>query len=221
MEHVVLFGKVPRLGAVKTRLTPPFSDAQALALHEAMLLDQIDFVRSLAGPQRAVEIRLDGPLTAIAPDATVQGGGSLGARMARAIERSLATGARRVAILGADAPSLPRERLEDALALVRDGAGAALVPALDGGYVVVAAGPGTGALFDGIPWGSPGVLEATRARAASTGVRLAETAPWGDVDRASDLPRLDAELRVAPGRAPRTAAWLAAASLYDRKPGVV
>jgi hypothetical protein len=33
--------------------------------------------------------------------------------------------------------------------------------------------------------------------------------PFYDIDVATDLIRLEAELRLAPARAPRTAAWLA------------
>ena len=46
----------------------------------------------------------------------------------------------------------------------------------------------------------------SRARTLKLSVGFAE--PFYDVDVADDLSRLAAELRVAPARAPRTAAWL-------------
>ena len=205
MERVVLFAKTPRRGAVKTRLVPPLTEEQALALHEAMLSDQIDFVRSLG---RSAELCLDEPW----PDApggletTLQGDGDLGRRMLRALAR----GPGPTAILGADAPTLPRSLVEEAFLRLRDGAEVAITPAQDGGYVLIATTTPLPELFREIPWGSERVLAVTRERARASGIALAETDGWYDVDRIDDLPRLPSETE----RAPRTARLVAALRLY-------
>src|SRR6185295_8867827 len=98
MEHVILFAKTPRLHGVKTRLTPHLTAEQAVLLHEAMLSDQTRFLGTLAATGRSCEVCLD----------TQQGEGDLGARMDRALLRAFASGAAAAAILGADAPTLPR-----------------------------------------------------------------------------------------------------------------
>jgi len=229
MERLVLFAKAPRLFDVKTRLTPALTAEQAMRLHEAMLADQIAFVRAQQSDDRECELCLDQPLSPRNPEAhamdglslTLQGEGDLGARMDRALTRAFSDGVTRAAIVGADAPTLPRRLLEDALAHLDDGADAAVVPALDGGYVVIAASHSVPALLADIPWGTPSVLAVTRRRATEGGLVLAETAPWSDVDVASDLPRLASELADDPSRATATASFLAALGLYAPSKPVV
>ena len=211
MERLILFAKTPRLHEVKTRLVPRLTPEQALALHEAMLADQTAFLTTLVTPLRSCEVRLD----------SQQGDGDLGARMHRALSRAFADGAAAAAILGADAPTLPRGLVEDAFALLSGGADAAIVPAHDGGYVLVGASHPVPALFDGIPWGTPLVVDATRRLAREAGLVLAETSPWSDVDLEDDLPRLARELAADPSRAPATAAILARLGLYASRNPVI
>jgi rSAM/selenodomain-associated transferase 1 len=216
MERLILLAKAPRRGLVKTRLVPPLSDDEALALHSAMLLDQVRFLAGMAGPARTIEVRFDAPFLpagqlgealAGVPRAA-QGEGDLGGRMARAIQDALRQGADRVVIVGGDAPTLPRRLVEEALARVACGAAAAVVPAPDGGYVALATNGVRRALFSGIPWGTATVLEHSRAAAREAGLRLEETLPWGDLDVAADLPRVAAEAAADPERAAATAAVL-------------
>jgi len=222
VERLILFSKTPRLHDVKTRMASTLTPEAALRLHEAMLHDQIMFLSALRSDSREVEICIDRPFAASDALAqasaglalTLQGEGDLGARIARALDRAVEAGAEPAAILGADAPTMPRRLLEDALALVRADADAAIVPALDGGYVLVAARHPVPAIFRDIPWGTPSVVSATRRRAAEKGLVLAETEAWPDVDVAGDLPRLAVELAADPLRAPATAAFVANLGLY-------
>ena len=219
----MLFAKAPRRGKVKTRLAPPLSEDQALALHVAMLEDQIAFLRSLDGPGRAVEVCMDGAWSCDALGDTPlarQGRGDLGARLGRAIARGCESGARRVAILGGDAPTVPAARVLEAWDLLHR-ADAAVIPARDGGYVLLAARRPVPALLSGVPWGTGRVLAFTRRKAHEAGLVLAETAPWGDVDEPADLPRLAREVRADPARAPKTADLLARWSLDAREDRVV
>jgi len=222
MERLVLFAKAPRLHGVKTRLAPRLNAEQSLLLYEAMLHDQIVFSRGLRGPERSIELCLDRhfspPLKLAAAMAdvsrTLQGEGDLGARMDRALARAFADGAARAGILGADAPTVPRGLVEEAFAALRGGADAAIVPALDGGYVFIGASRPVPALFDGVPWGTPEVVETTRRLAAAHRLALAETAPWPDVDAEDDLPRLMDDLTADPSRAPATLAVASRLGLY-------
>lgn len=214
MERLILFSKTPRLHRVKTRLAGRLNPEQALRLHEAMLHDQMRFLIEFRAAGREVEVCLDRPFESAELPLTLQGEGDLGARMGRALNRAFEAGAIAAAILGADAPTLPRRLVEEALAFVREGADAAIVPAFDGGYVLVAASRSVPELFRDVPWGTESVVAATRRRAAEFGLTLAETAAWPDVDVAGDLPRLAAELSADPSRAPETAAFLFTLGLY-------
>jgi rSAM/selenodomain-associated transferase 1 len=204
VEHVILFAKSPRLHRVKTRLASLLTAEQALLLHEAMLSDQTYFLGTLVASGRSCEICLD----------TKQGEGDLGARMDRALRKALASGAKAAAILGADAPTLPRSLVDDAFARLAQGADAVIIPAHDGGYVLVGASRPVPALFAGVPWGTPLVQEATRRIAGEAGLVLAETAPWSDVDVEGDVRRLARELAADPLRAPATASLLSRLGLY-------
>jgi rSAM/selenodomain-associated transferase 1 len=204
VEHVILFAKSPRLHGVKTRLASLLTAEQALLLHEAMLSDQTRFLETLAASGRSCETCLD----------TQQGEGDLGARMDRALRRALASGAKAAAILGSDAPTLPRSVVDDAFERLAQGADAVIIPAHDGGYVLVGASRPVPALFAGVPWGTPFVQETTRRLAREAGLALAETAPWSDVDVEGDVRRLARELAADPSRAPATATLLAQLGLY-------
>jgi len=211
MERLILFARTPRLHEVKTRLVPRLTPEEALAVHEAMLADQKAFLTTLGNSGRSCEVCLDAQ----------QGEGDLGARMHRALSRAFADGAAAAAILGADAPTLPRALVEDAFALLSGGADAVIVPAHDGGYVLVGASHPVPALFAGVPWGTPLVIDATRRLALLSGLVLAETAPWSDVDVEGDLPRLAQQLAADPSRAPATASVLARFGLYVPRNPVV
>lgn len=218
VERLILFAKRPRLGAVKTRLVPPLAPGQALALYEAVLEDQIRFVRSLARADRAVELCTDEAwtprgslaLASVELQRSEQGPGDLGARMLRAFTRSHRDGAARTVIVGADCPTLPASRVEEAFDRLATGARAVVSPAEDGGYVLIGLLQPLPELFTDVPWGGADVLRATRQRAKSASAHVVELDAWYDVDGPRDLGRLHRDLadRDARTRAPATARCL-------------
>lgn len=204
---------------VKTRLAPLLGAAGARALAAALLEDVLAGAARTAGPLAArlvVACAPDRPSPALrglarrhGAELVGQGPGSLGARLARVLE--LAGGATRVA-LGADVPDLPRGRLGQAVAAVEGGSRAALGPALDGGYHLLAlsAGLPAGFLRDGsIAWGSERALEGTRVALARAGVAATLLDPWPDVDEPGDLRRFLERSQGAREEAPATRAWAA------------
>ena len=207
---VVVFAKAPRAGAVKTRLCPPLSPAAAARLYRCFLLDTLDRVQAVGSITPVVAYaprRARGFFAATRPGMLLlpQGGGDLGARMARVVERLLARGFAAVVILGADSPTLPLSHLRAAIRLLDSATADGVIgPSEDGGYYLIGLRGPCPVLFAGVSWGTGRVLAQTLAKARRAGRRLRLLPRWYDVDTVADLRRLAGELRRTRGRAPRT-----------------
>jgi len=193
--RLVVFLRAPRAGAVKTRLAAALGEAAALAAYRTLAEATL---RALAGvPGGELRFTPDDAAAEVAPwrpagwALAPQGGGDLGARMARAVEAHRADGAGRVVMLGTDCPDVTPADVAAAWAALT-ACDVVLGPALDGGYWLIGlraaarARPGWRTLFDAMPWGTPAVAEETRHRAAAAGLTLAELRPLADVDEPAD-----------------------------------
>jgi uncharacterized protein len=213
--------KVPRPGAVKTRLVPPLTPAEAAELGGRLLQDTLDSVVRAAAvtaarpflvytPEKAVaDLR---PLVPAGVELLPQRGLTLTERLQGAAGDIEALGCQAICLMDADSPTLPDGLLTQAIAALQAGGrdDILIIPADDGGYCVIGLSAPCPELFAGIEWSTPQVLEQTlrAARAAGRPVRLLP--PWYDVDNLAGLARLHAELFDAPadGRAPHTRALL-------------
>ena len=210
---LVIMAKAPREGFVKTRLARAYSPSEVVRLYECMLRDTLALARSLrsvhvavmcpSGDVREVSARL-GPDVS---DVVGQEGGGLAAALTSVFRHFVRTGFPRVIALDSDSPHLPREILESAFALL-DENDLVIGPTEDGGYYLVGASEAHPKLFDAAPLGTSGAYDALLANARVLGLSVGITENWYDVDVPADLSRLAAELRLAPERAPRTAAFL-------------
>jgi rSAM/selenodomain-associated transferase 1 len=189
---VVVMGKVPRPGEVKTRLAPPAMAAQLYRAFLADVLEQVEEPGVFACAGGTIE-----EARALAPNdwrVVLQRGDDLGARIENA--RSDAN-ANAVVILGSDAPMMPRARIAEAfeaLARVR----AVFGPTSDGGYYLIGmTGPCPELLTD-MPWSTDQVMAETRARARRAGIAIAELEPGYDLDEPADLVRALEDPRLPP-----------------------
>ncbi|MBI4996564.1 MAG: TIGR04283 family arsenosugar biosynthesis glycosyltransferase [Rhodocyclales bacterium] len=114
--------------------------------------------------------------------------GDLGARMLAAL-RAAPTAA--TLVIGTDCPALTATHLH-AAARALDGNDVVLLPAEDGGYVLVGATRPLPGIFAGVDWGSDQVMAQTRVRLRTAELRWSEPATLWDVDRPEDLARLAA-----------------------------
>ena len=64
---------------------------------------------------------------------------------------------------------------------------AVMVPALDGGYVLLGLRRFHAALFAGVPWSTDEVAAVTEGRCAALGFTLAKMSALPDIDLAADL----------------------------------
>ncbi len=213
---IVLYARVPRPGAVKTRFIPLLGAGGAADLHRALLADSLRLIRRAATAAGATpylsfsgawRVPRRGPDGAIARAAAgiarlPQTGGDLGRRMRATLLLLLERGHDRVVIIGSDAPTLPPAWIARAFRHLADGSDVVLGPARDGGYYLLGARRVVPGMFRGIPWGTGRVLEITRGILDARGVAHRLLPPWHDIDRPADLHRARQRL---PGARPRRA----------------
>jgi glycosyltransferase A (GT-A) superfamily protein (DUF2064 family) len=113
----------------------------------------------------------------------------------------------RIIAFNSDSPHLPRSVLEGAFETLA-AHDVVVGPTHDGGYYLVGAKASHPTLFAGDGMGTSSALERLLARARALELSVGFADRFYDVDVAEDLSRLAEELRLAPARAPRTAAWL-------------
>ena len=193
---IAVLAKAPVPGLVNTRLIP------AIGAHAAAVLQERLTERAIA-TALAADV---GPVTLwCSPDATHstfvklvmqrriilkrQPEDDLGARMLAAT----AAGTGPVLVIGTDCPALTELHLRGAANALRDGNDVVIIPAEDGGYVLIGTRTPQPALFAGIPWGTNTVLTETRTRIIDQRLMLIEQPPLWDVDTEADLARLERE----------------------------
>ena len=95
-------------------------------------------------------------------------------------------------VIGTDCPALTAENLRMAAEVLRGGADVVVFPAEDGGYVLIGARRAEAALFSGMTWSTPQVMDQTRHRLQQAGLTWQEPVTLWDVDLPEDLIRLRA-----------------------------
>lgn len=193
---IAILAKAPIPGFAKTRLIP------AIGAHAAAVLQQRLTEHALA---TALAADIGSVTLCCAPDAThntflklvarlritlkPQPKGDLGARMLAAAAGSAGP----VLVIGTDCPALTEVHLRGAATALRGGTDVILIPAEDGGYVLIGMRSAQPALFSNIAWGTTTVLADTRAKIIEHRLMLVERPPLWDVDTESDLERLERE----------------------------
>jgi uncharacterized protein len=216
----IMMVKAPRAGAVKTRLTPPLSAAEAAALAACFARDTLAGVRSVVPEIIVAYAPPDGraQLEALFPAGNLlwlkQRGEDLGARIESAAADAAALGHGPVIVVGSDSPTLPPSFIERAVgALAAGESDIALGPTEDGGYYLVGLRRPARGLFRNVAWSTPLAYRQTADNAARSGLRTLELPRWYDVDTPGDLLRLRDEILTseeARSRAPATRRWLRA-----------
>ena len=192
---IIVMAKAPLPGFAKTRLIPALGADRAAALAERLLhaavaqaiaagLGPVDLCCTPDRVHPAFERYAGTPGVELSD----QGDGDLGARMARAFERWLASG-RRAVMIGTDAPALDAALLARAAQALSD-ADAVFVPAFDGGYALIGLRRAAPSLFADMPWSTPVVMARTRQRLAAAGLTHIELPAVADIDEPADLVHL-------------------------------
>jgi rSAM/selenodomain-associated transferase 2/rSAM/selenodomain-associated transferase 1 len=193
---VAVLAKAPVPGQAKTRLAPLLGHAGAARAQRGFIL------RSLATARHAST----GPLTLHGAQGAVhrlfhllrdrrgvicvpQAEGDIGERMAAVMLGHFAnTPCPPLLIVGTDCPVLKPEHLQQAADALQTH-DAVLIPAEDGGYVLIGLRRALPAVFQRVDWSTPGVMAQTRERLSAAGARWHEMPVLWDVDDPADWQR--------------------------------
>jgi rSAM/selenodomain-associated transferase 1 len=199
---------------VKTRLAPILSPAAVTAFYCCLLDDTLALARSLKLGDVEVAIMCpDSDVNDLAQLAgsevsvVAQKGEGLAAALTSVFAHFAEGHQRRTIAFNSDSPHLPRSVLEDAFETLA-AHDVVVGPTHDGGYYLVGAKAFHPTLFASDGMGTGGALERLLSRTRDLELSVGFAAPFYDIDVVDDLTRLAEELRLAPERAPRTAAWL-------------
>ncbi len=194
--RLLIFAKAPMPGYAKTRLIPALGEQGAAELQQRMtrhvveeaLYSGLGAVTLFCSPdtnhpsfqqlQREHDLSLQ-----------QQHGADIGERMMHGFEEALG-GCERAILMGTDCPQLDAGQFQAVHAALQRSA-AVVIPALDGGYVLIALRrtllDHLPTLFSGMEWGSDQVMETTRSRLESLNLEWEALPPLADIDTREDL----------------------------------
>lgn len=199
--RLVVFAKAPQAGAAKTRLAPALGAEGAASLARTLLDHALgQAIDADVGP---VELCMSpapgspawqGMMLPAGIGCTDQGGGDLGARMARAVRRVTVELQRPVLLFGTDCPALDVPQLRSAAAALRTH-DAVLLPVADGGYVLIGLKAPCPEIFEHMPWSTPAVAAETLQRLARLNLSTWVGPILHDIDEPADLRHLPHHFR--------------------------
>ncbi|MEW1776856.1 DUF2064 domain-containing protein [Streptomyces sp. NPDC086777] len=179
MTTLLVIAKEPRPGRVKTRLTPPFSPAQAAALAEASLADTLDAVAAAPAARRVLVLDGEpGPWLPPGFDVVPQCGGGLDERLADAFAHCSGP----ALLIGMDTPQVTPGLLTVDFA----GYDAYFGGAEDGGFWALGLADPDPALLRGVPMSTQETGARQRQRLVGAGLRVCDLPRLRDVDTADD-----------------------------------
>jgi hypothetical protein len=187
---IAILARAPIPGEAKTRLIPALGAEGAARLQGWMLQRAVATARAAAiGPVALWCAGDPGHADLLRCGVALhrQPAGDLGARMLAA--QGPSPGAAGTLVIGTDCPAMTAAHLRQSAAALHTH-DAVVIPAEDGGYVLIGMRTPAPEAFAGIDWGSARVMAQTRQRLAALGWRWAEPADLWDVDRAADVERL-------------------------------
>ena len=198
-NRLILFTRYPEPGTTKTRMIPKLGAEGAAELQRQMTRHIVSSVTEFAGYHpTSLEVRFEGGNKDLMKawlgtgfDYSHQGKGDIGLRMGRALEDGFGSGYEAVVIIGSDIPDITADIIRKAFEGLKNH-DLVLGPAGDGGYYLIgmqktAFSRANPRLFNGINWGTDGVLSQTLAVAKELRLNYVLLDTLDDVDRPEDL----------------------------------
>lgn len=193
--RIIIFAKAPVAGFAKTRLIPALGEQGAANLAKKLL--QHTVVQAHCADVGIVELCVTPSLhhevwNELSIPTSIkwseQGEGDLGTRMATAVSPANLRG-ETVLLIGTDCPSLTSDVLRRAVHAL-DTHDSVLVPAFDGGYVLLGINKFDPSLFSNMTWSVDTVAQETGRRIHDLGWSLKLLNMLHDIDNPEDLQQL-------------------------------
>ena len=198
-QRLLVFARLPERGRVKTRLAESIGDDAALAAYQTMLRD---LLASIGQPSPETEIEILWAPTETANGESLanafgnlptamQTGETLGDRLSMAFsERFFFHATQKIVAIGVDDPSLSRELIDHALALL-DSCEWVVGPAEDGGYYLIGcrAAAFDPSIFQDVAWSTDSVFTTTISKIAEWQSNVAVLPVRWDIDVVADWER--------------------------------
>lgn len=191
---ILIYAKAPEAGRVNTRLIPAIGVAAATQLQEDLLFNRLE---SISQSELCEMILVCAPDTShicfkdcesrYGVSLLRQDGNNLGQRLSNGIKQVLPL-KKNVIVVGTDAPALDGVRMEEAI-IALSSHDVVMVPAEDGGYVLIGMSAHYPELFEEIEWGSDKVMAQTEAKISSQNLELCRLPTSWDIDREEDYKR--------------------------------
>ena len=184
-DKLIVFVKAPRPGAVKTRLAKTIGAPAAGAAYRQLVETLLNQLQGLGGVEvcfspddAASEVQhwLDEGWRS-----SPQGDGDLGQRLQSAFQRAFHAGAKRVAIIGSDCPTVGIEDIRQAWSGLQTH-DVVLGPATDGGYWLIGLRQRQPTLFRAVHWSTEDVFAETIQRVQHAGLSVQLLRELADVD---------------------------------------
>ncbi|MCF6235627.1 MAG: TIGR04282 family arsenosugar biosynthesis glycosyltransferase [Gammaproteobacteria bacterium] len=192
-KTLLIFAKAPIAGIAKTRLIPALGAEGAAKLHRKLAINTLKMAtqHALCPVQLWCTPDTEHPFFVqcqkeFSVTLHQQSGRDLGERMAHALQQALQKNDY-VIIIGTDCPPLTQDMLQRTFKLLDNSYDSVLIPAIDGGYVLLGLRRFNTELFNHIEWGTEKVLRATRERLNQLQWRWYELPHQWDLDEPKDL----------------------------------
>ncbi|MBT4838326.1 MAG: glycosyltransferase [Methylococcales bacterium] len=193
---ILMFARAPIPGQTKTRLIPALGEQGAADLHQSMLTHLVKKFSHHATLKLQLWCAPDTKhpsfkqlSTDYSVELQTQQGDDLGQRMAHATQFAF-NHAKTVILLGTDCPLIDKQAVEETATQLQQGKQVVVMPAEDGGYVMMGMSAYFPELFCNIDWGTEQVMQQTQQILDDLGLRHQLLPTFWDVDVADDLEKL-------------------------------
>lgn len=187
---VIVFAKTPKRGGVKTRIAATHGHDFALAIYTALLQRTAQTLVRFRHHVAYTGAHAPHDLARYFPRAMSffqQRGRTLGERQKNAFLHCAGLGYDRFCLIGCDCPGRTSRDIAAAFAALDNGYDAAIGPAADGGYHLIAGSAACTGLFDVQGWSTPHLISETLKAAKRLGICCCLLEPRSDIDTYADF----------------------------------